>query len=49
MLLTDVRQESIVKRIEEVLSVLMEENSLFKEDFNSSEMVTHLAEVFGNT
>jgi hypothetical protein len=39
MLLTDIRQESMVKRIEQVVSVLMEENPLFKEDLNYAEMV----------
>jgi hypothetical protein len=38
-----VRQESMVKRIEQVVSVLMEENPLFKEDLNYSEMVKLLA------
>jgi hypothetical protein len=46
MLLTDIKQESMVKRIENVVSILMEEEPLFKEDLNYSEMVTHLAEVF---
>ncbi len=46
MLLTDIRQESMVKRIEDIVSILMEEDPLFKEDLNYSEMVAHLAEVF---
>ena len=45
MLSTDVRQELMIKRIEQVVSVLMEEEPLFKEDFNSSEIVQHLAQV----
>lgn len=39
MLLTDIRRESMVKRIEDIVSILMEENPLFKEDLNSSEMI----------
>ncbi|WP_354635058.1 hypothetical protein [Planktothricoides raciborskii] len=46
MLSTDIRQESIVKRIENIVSILMEEDPLFKEDLNYSEIVAHLAEVF---
>lgn len=46
MLSTDIRQESIVKRIENIVSILMEEYPLFKEDLNYSEMVASLTEVF---
>jgi hypothetical protein len=42
MLLIDVTQESMVKRIEQIVSVLMEQHSLFKEDLNYSEMVNLL-------
>jgi hypothetical protein len=31
MLSTDIRQESMVKRIENIVSILMEEDPLFKE------------------
>jgi ABC-type lipopolysaccharide export system ATPase subunit len=46
MLSTDITQESITKRIEQVVSILMEENSIFKEDLNYSEIVKHLVELF---
>jgi predicted chitinase len=46
MLSTDLKKESITKRIEEVVSILMEEDSLFKEDLNYSETVKHLAKLF---
>jgi hypothetical protein len=39
MLLTDIRQESMVKIIEDIVSILMEKLPLFKEDLNYSEMV----------
>lgn len=39
MLLTDIRQESMVKRIENIVSILMEERPIFKEDLDYSEMV----------
>ncbi|OJJ19775.1 hypothetical protein BI308_21315 [Roseofilum reptotaenium AO1-A] len=42
MLSTELRQESIVKKIEDVVSILMEERPLFKEDLNYSEMVNLL-------
>lgn len=46
MLSTDMRQESIAKRIEKIVSILMEEYPLFKADLNYSEMVASLTEVF---
>ncbi len=46
MLSTDIRQESMVKKIEEVVSILMEERPLFKEDLNYEEIVRHLAKLF---
>ncbi len=46
MLSTDIRPESMLKRIEEVVSVLMEERPFFKEDLNYSEIVKHLAQLF---
>ena len=42
MLSTDVRQESMMKTIEQVVSILMEERPLFKEELNYSGMVKHL-------
>ena len=42
MLSTDIRQESMVKRIENIVSILMEEDPLFKEDLDYSEMVNLL-------
>ncbi len=46
MLLTENKKESMIKRIENIVSILMEEDHLLKEDFNYSEIVTHLANVF---
>ena len=46
MLSTDIKQESMIKRIEEVVSILMEERPLFKEDLDYLEMVQHLVEIF---
>lgn len=46
MLSIDIRPESIVKRIEDTVSILMEEHPLFKEDLNYSEIVNHLVQVF---
>ena len=46
MLLTDIRQESMVKRIENIVSILMEEHPLFKEDLNYAEIVQHLVKLF---
>ena len=46
MLSIDVRQESMTKRIEQVVSTLMEEEPLFKEDLNYSEVVQHLVKLF---
>jgi hypothetical protein len=46
MLSTDIRQESMVKRIENIVSILMEEDPLFKEDLTYAEIVAQLAEVF---
>ncbi len=42
MLSTDIRQESMIKRIENIVSILMEEDPLFKEDLDYSEMVNLL-------
>jgi hypothetical protein len=46
MLSTETRQESMVKRIENIVSVIMDERPLFKEDLDYSEMVQHLLNVF---
>ena len=46
MLSTDVRQELMIKKIKRVVSILMEEEPLFKEDLNYSEMVKHLVKLF---
>ncbi|WP_017293317.1 hypothetical protein [Geminocystis herdmanii] len=42
MLLTDIKQEIIVKRIENIVSILMDEDSLLKEDLDYREIVKHL-------
>lgn len=46
MLSTNIRQESIAKRVEQVVSILMKENSILKKDLNHSEIVKHLVELF---
>jgi len=46
MLSTDMKQESMVKRIENIVSILMDEDSLFKEDLNYVETVQNLVKVF---
>jgi hypothetical protein len=46
MLSTDVRQKSMIKRIEQVVSILMEDRPFFKEELNYSEMVKHLVKLF---
>ena len=46
MLSTNVQRESIIKRIEKVVSSLMEERPLFKEDLNYEKIVQHLANIF---
>jgi ABC-type transporter MlaC component len=48
MLSTGLKQEIITQRIKEVVSILMEEEPLFKEDFNVSEIIEHLVNLFGN-
>ncbi|MDJ1172101.1 MULTISPECIES: hypothetical protein [Roseofilum] len=45
MLSTELRQESIVKRIGDVVSILMEERPLFQEDLNDSEMIQLLVKL----
>lgn len=39
MLSTDVRQKSMIKRIEQVVSIVMEDRPFFKEELNHSEIV----------
>ena len=46
MLSTDMKQESIIKRIENVVAILMEERPLFKEELNDEEMIQHLCNIF---
>lgn len=46
MLSTDMRQESILKRIEHIVSVIMEEEPLFKESLNDVEIVQDLVDTF---
>ena len=42
MLSTETRQESMIKRIENIVSILMEERPLFKEDLDYTEIVQDL-------
>ena len=42
MLLTERQQKSIIRRIEQIVSILMEERPLFKDELNYAEMVEHL-------
>jgi len=46
MLSTDIKPELIINRIERVVSMLMEEYPIFKEDLNSTETVQHLVKLF---
>ncbi len=46
MLSTDLQRESMIKRIKAVVSNLMEEDSLFREDLNYSDIVEHLTNLF---
>ena len=46
MLSTNPKQELVVKRIENIVSILMEERPLFKDELNYSEIVQHLARLF---
>ena len=45
MLSTDLQRESIVKRIESVVSLLIEESTLFKEELNYEEIVKYLIDI----
>ena len=46
MLSSDLQRELIIKRIEPVIAILMEERPLFKEELNYSAMVQHLSKLF---
>ena len=46
MVSTNIQKESMVKRIEKVVSTLMEEESLYKEDFDYRKIVEHLSDFF---
>ncbi len=46
MLSTDVQRELMIKRIEPVITILMEERPLFKEKLNSSEILQELVQLF---
>jgi hypothetical protein len=48
MLSTEIQQESMIKRIEKVVAILMEERPLFKEELNPREMVKHLCNIVQN-
>ncbi|QSX70807.1 MAG: hypothetical protein EZY12_23515 [Dolichospermum sp. DET69] len=39
------KPESIINRIESVVSMLMEEDSIFKEDLNYAETVKHILQI----
>ncbi|MDJ0600251.1 MAG: hypothetical protein QNJ37_15595 [Crocosphaera sp.] len=45
MLSTDIQREFIIQRIEKVVSSLMEERPLFKEDLDYREIVKHLLNI----
>ncbi|WP_071189509.1 hypothetical protein [Trichormus sp. NMC-1] len=42
MLSTELQQESMLNRIEKIVTILMEERPLFKEELNPREIVEHL-------
>jgi hypothetical protein len=46
MLATEKKQESMVKRIEQVVSVIMEERPIYKEDLDYAETVQDLVDAF---
>ena len=46
MLSTDVTQRAMIQRIEQVVTLLMEERPFFKEELDYPEIVNHLAKVF---
>ncbi len=46
MLATENKQESILKRIEQIVSVIMEERPIYKEDLDYAETVQDLVDAF---
>ena len=46
MLSMDVTQESMIERLDKVVTLLMEERPFFKEELDYREIVNHLAKVF---
>ena len=48
MLSTELQQESMLKRIEKIVDILMEERPLFKEELNPTEMIELLCKLFEN-
>jgi hypothetical protein len=46
MLSTELQQKSMIKRIEKIVAILMEERPLFKEELNPTEMVELLCTLF---
>jgi hypothetical protein len=46
MLATENKQESILKRIEQVVSVIMEQSPIYKEDLDYTETVQDLVKIF---
>ena len=46
MLSNDVTEQSMIQILAQVVSLLMEEHPFFKEEFDSVEIVNHLAQVF---
>ncbi|NEP61684.1 MAG: hypothetical protein F6K31_32820 [Symploca sp. SIO2G7] len=46
MLSNDATQKPMIQRIEKVVTILMAERPLFKEELNYAEMVNHLTQLF---
>lgn len=46
MLSNDVTQQSMIQRLEQVVTLLMEERPFFKEELDYAKIVNHLAQVF---
>jgi len=46
MVSTNFQQQAMVKRIEQVVSTLMKEESIYKEDFDYREIIEHLSQFF---
>lgn len=49
MLSTQMEQESVIKRVERVVSISMEENPIFKEDLDYAAIVHDLVKIFEKT